>query len=112
MVSVRDERNLLQLPGPGNLLQESVREVHVALDLEPLRFVEAALGDHEEADLFGGEVRPPLSFDVVVLPPREAREMTRLLFPNDSRLIRLLDDAHERVELLRFALICLLEVGD
>src|SRR5881409_2901433 len=73
VVPVRDDGDLLQLAGPGDLLQEPIGMRHVALDLEPLGLVEAPLRDGQVAHLLVGEIRARLPRRVFVGAPRERR---------------------------------------
>ena len=109
VMSVGDFRNPLELTRPGDLLEEAVGVRDVALDLEPLRPVEAALRDREIAHFLVAEIRAFLSRGVLVGVAGERRELFESRRGENGRLVGPVHRIEELVELGELAGVLLFD---
>src|SRR2546422_9452788 len=89
--------------------QEAIGVVHVALDLEPLRLVQAALADREVAQLVLGEERLGAAVHVVVLQSGDRLEILESARGEDRRLIHLQHRLQEAGQLAQLASLLVLQ---
>src|SRR2546422_3815914 len=89
--------------------QEAIGVVHVALDLQPLRLVQASLADREVAQLLLGEERLGAAVHVVVAQPGDRLDILEPARGEDRRLVRLLHRLQEAVQLAQLANLLVLE---
>ena len=86
---VRDQRDVVQLPRPGDFLEEAVRVIHVALDLEPLRLVQAPFGNRQVAHFLVRQVGAGDIGQVLVRPARQHEQLFEVRGREHGRLVRL-----------------------